>query len=169
MRTLIALGIVLATMVTVLLTSAAATPAAAQPVRPATMSAGSSLAPASAAPARAAGTPCAATVRACVDLSANRAWLIRDGAVEYGPVRIAHGRKGYRTSPGTFRVTFKNRDHVSSIYHSPMPYSVFFNGGIAFHQGNLRQQSHGCVRLARDAAHTFFGSLGRGDVVQVVR
>jgi lipoprotein-anchoring transpeptidase ErfK/SrfK len=169
MRILRTLGIVLATTVTVLLTSAAATPAAARQVRPAAMTAGSSLAPVSASPARAAGTPCAATARACVDLSANRAWIIRDGAVEYGPVRIAHGRKGYRTSPGTFRVTFKNRDHVSSIYNAPMPYSVFFNGGIAFHQGNLRRQSHGCVRLSRDAARTFFGSLSRGDVVQVVR
>jgi L,D-transpeptidase catalytic domain len=167
MHMLIALGIVLATTVAVLLTSAAATPAA-QSVLPAAMSAGSSLAPVSASPARAPGTPCAATARACVDLSANQAWLIRDGAVRYGPVPIAHGRKGYRTSPGTFRVTFKNRHHVSSIYDASMPYSVFFNGDIAFHQGSLRQQSHGCIRLSRDAARTFFSSLNRGDVVQVV-
>jgi lipoprotein-anchoring transpeptidase ErfK/SrfK len=169
MRALTTLGVVLATTLTALLMSAAATPAAAQPVLPAAMSAVSRLAPVSASPARAPGTPCAATAHACVDLSANQAWLIRDGAVEYGPVRIAHGRKGYRTPPGKFRVTFKNRHHVSSIYDAPMPYSVFFNGGIAFHQGSLRQQSHGCIRLSRAAASTFFVSLSRGDVVQVVR
>ena len=116
----------------------------------------------------AAGTPCAATARACIDLSANRAWLIRGGVVQYGPVPVAHGRKGYRTPAGTFRVSFKNVDHVSSIWNAPMPYSVFFNGGIAFHQGSLGSQSHGCVRLSRSAAKTFYNTLQRGDVVQVV-
>jgi hypothetical protein len=117
-----------------------------------------------------AGTPCKSNARACVDLSANRAWLISGGAVQYGPVPVLHGRKGFRTQPGTFRVSFKNRHHVSSIYHTKMPYSVFFNGGIAFHQGPLNGGgSHGCVRLSRDAARTFFGFLHPGDVVQVVR
>jgi lipoprotein-anchoring transpeptidase ErfK/SrfK len=115
-----------------------------------------------------AGTPCRATARACVELGTNRAWLIRDGVVEYGPVPITHGRKGYSTPAGTFRVSFKSRDHVSSVYDAAMPYSVFFNGGIAFHQGSLREKSHGCIHLSRTAARTFFGSLVRGDVVQVV-
>jgi hypothetical protein len=121
------------------------------------------------APARAAGTPCSATARACVDLSSKQAWLIANGVVEYGPVPIATGRSGYRTPPGTFKVTFKSRHHVSSIYGSRMPYSVFFNRGIAFHQGDLGSGSHGCVRLSRAAAQTFFASLSPGDVVQVVR
>ncbi len=115
------------------------------------------------------GTPCLDTARACIELGANRAWLIRSGAVEYGPVPITHGRKGFRTPPGTFQVSFKNRHHVSTIYDAPMPYSVFFNGGIAFHQGSLRQKSHGCIHLSKTAAQTFFGSLSRGEVVQVVR
>lgn len=35
---------------------------------------------------------------------------------------------------------------------TPMPYSVFFApGGIAFHEGSLTEDSHGCVRLAADA------------------
>ena len=120
-------------------------------------------------PVRVPGTPCLDTARACADLSANQAWLIGNGAVEFGPVRIAHGGKGHRTPPGTFRVTFHSRHHVSSIYDAPMPYAVFFNGNIAFHQGDLGSRSHGCVRLSRDSARTFFNSLERGDVVQVVR
>jgi lipoprotein-anchoring transpeptidase ErfK/SrfK len=104
-----------------------------------------------------------------VELGTNRAWLISNGAVAYGPVPITHGRKGYATPPGTFRVSFKDIDHVSSKYDSaPMPYSVFFNGGVAFHQGSLKQKSHGCVHLSRAAAKTFYSSLARGDVVQVV-
>jgi lipoprotein-anchoring transpeptidase ErfK/SrfK len=116
------------------------------------------------------GTPCTSTARACVDLSANRAWLISGGAVQYGPVSITHGRAGYRTPPGTFKVSFKNINHRSSIYgNAPMPYSVFFNGGIAFHQGSLTQLSHGCIHLSRAAAQKFFGTLDVGDVVQVAR
>ncbi|MGH3566490.1 MAG: L,D-transpeptidase [Pseudonocardia sp.] len=122
------------------------------------------------APALAAGTPCVATARACIDLSSNKTWLISDGAVQYGPVPITHGRKGYRTPAGTFRVSFKDRHHRSSLFDdAPMPYSVFFNDGIAFHQGSLRELSHGCIHLSRAAAKTYFSSLNRGDVVQVVR
>jgi hypothetical protein len=116
-----------------------------------------------------ADTPCRATARACIELSSNRAWLISDGQVHYGPVPITHGRAGYRTPPGTFRVAFRNRDHVSSIYDAPMPFSVFFNGGIAFHEGSLSVTSHGCIHLSWTAARTFFAFLSLGDVVQVVR
>jgi hypothetical protein len=121
-----------------------------------------------AVPTRVQGTPCLSTASACVELRTNRAWLLRDGVVVYGPVPITHGRKGFATPRGTFRVSFKNRDHVSSKYNAAMPYSVFFNGGIAFHHGSLKQKSHGCIHLSRTAAKKFFGSLSRGHVVQVV-
>ena len=127
-----------------------------------------STAPTSAAPSDAAAPPCAPTVRACVDLSANRSWLLEDGRVTYGPVPITHGRKGFRTPPGTFRVVSKNRDHVSSIYDAEMPWSVFFNGGVAFHEGSLSVLSHGCIHLSSAAAETYFATLSLGDVVQVV-
>ena len=122
----------------------------------------------SADPADAAAPPCAPTVRACVDLSANRSWLLRDGHVTYGPVPITHGRNGFRTPPGTFQVASKKRDHVSSIYDAEMPWSVFFNGGVAFHEGSLAVLSHGCIHLASPAAETYFATLSIGDVVQVV-
>lgn len=117
----------------------------------------------------AAGTPCKATVAACVQLSTKKAWLVRDGKAVYGPVPITSGRPGWRTPPGTFAVTFKNINHKSSLFNNaPMPYSVFFNGGIAFHQGSLSVQSHGCIHLSKAAAQTFFSSLSKGAVVQVV-
>ena len=94
---------------------------------------------------------------------------MRDGHVTYGPVPARTGRPSFPTDPGTFHVSFKDRDHVSSVYHSPMPYSVFFNGGDAFHEGSLAVSSHGCVHLARSAAVTFYDNLHAGDEVQVVR
>jgi lipoprotein-anchoring transpeptidase ErfK/SrfK len=122
----------------------------------------------SAEPADVAAPPCAPTVRACVDLSANRSWLLRDGHVTYGPVPITHGRKGFHTPPGTFQVASKKRDHVSSIYDAEMPWSVFFNGGVAFHEGSLTVLSHGCIHLSSVAAEAYFATLSVGDVVQVV-
>jgi L,D-transpeptidase catalytic domain len=123
-----------------------------------------------AAPAIPPGVPCAATVRACIDLAHNRAWLVRGGVVEYGPVPITSGKSGYRTPAGTFRVLSKERLHLSRAFDdAPMPYSVFFIPGIAFHQGSLSVPSHGCIHLSKAAAARFFGSLARGDVVQAVR
>jgi len=118
--------------------------------------------------AAAAKVPCAPTARACVRLSTNQAWLLRGGKVVAGPVPVSHGRKGFATPPGSFRVSFKNQDHVSSIYDQEMPYSVFFNGDIAFHQGSVRVKSHGCVHLTASAARQFFAALQTGDRVQVV-
>ena len=113
-------------------------------------------------------TPCAPAATACVDLSANRSWLLQNGRVTYGPVPITSGRLGFRTPPGTFTVASKRRDHVSSIYDAEMPWSVFFNGGVAFHEGSLAVTSHGCVHLSPAAAETYFSTLSVGDVVQVV-
>lgn len=121
------------------------------------------------APPPPAGVPCGAGADACIDLSANKSWLIEDGAVSYGPVQITHGRPGYLTPPGTFHVGWKDIDHLSSEFNNaPMPYSVFFNGGIAFHEGSLSQLSHGCIHLSPAAAETFYNALAVGDTVQVV-
>jgi L,D-transpeptidase catalytic domain len=126
--------------------------------------------PKPAPPPKPAGVPCAATVRACIDLAHNKAWLLRGGVVEYGPVPITSGRAGYRTPVGTFRVLSKERVHLSRAFDdAPMPYSVFFIPGIAFHQGSLSVTSHGCIHLSKAAAIRFFGSLRIGDAVQAVR
>jgi lipoprotein-anchoring transpeptidase ErfK/SrfK len=45
---------------------------------------------------------------------------------------------------------------------------VFFNSGIAFHEGSLSALSHGCVHLSTSAAQAFYDGLAVGDVVQVV-
>jgi lipoprotein-anchoring transpeptidase ErfK/SrfK len=112
--------------------------------------------------------PCSAAARACVDLGTQQAWLMDNGAVTYGPISVRTGRASAPTDPGTFHVTYKDRDHVSSVYHVAMPYSVFFNGGDAFHEGSLAESSHGCVHLSRSAAETFYAGLAPGDEVEVV-
>jgi len=113
-------------------------------------------------------TPCSAAARACVDLSAHKAWLVQDGKIVYGPVSIMPGRPGWRTPVGTFHVQFKDATFYSTEFHAPMPYSVFFVGGVAFHEGSLSTPSHGCVHLSESSAITFFRTLSVGDEVQVV-
>ncbi|WP_027932961.1 L,D-transpeptidase [Amycolatopsis thermoflava] len=116
-----------------------------------------------------AGVPCSATVDACVDLSAKKAWLLSDGEVVYGPVQIMPGSAGNPTPVGTFRVSGKVRDYHSREFDAPMPNSVFFQPGIAFHQGSLSKYSHGCIHLSTGASQKFFSTLASGDTVQVVR
>lgn len=120
--------------------------------------------------AEASSAPCSASARACVDLSTQQAWLMRNGGVSYGPVPVATGKASAPTDSGTFAVFWKDLHHRSSEFHNaPMPYSVFFNGGDAFHQGSVKVYSNGCVHLTSSAAQTFYNTLQVGDVVQVVR
>jgi L,D-transpeptidase catalytic domain len=112
---------------------------------------------------------CAVSARACVKLSSQQAWLLRDGNVSYGPVPVATGQPSAPTEPGTFKVYWKDRHHRSSLFqNAPMPYAVFFDGDNAFHEDNVRVPSHGCVHLTHDAARTFYNTLHLGDEVQVV-
>lgn len=118
---------------------------------------------------KAAGVPCSVAAKACVDLSAHKAWLLDNGKIVYGPVSIMPGRPGWRTPTGTFHVLFKDADYFSHEFQVPMPDAVFFYPGIAFHVGSLHVASHGCVHLSRRSALKFFDTLSKGDEVQVVR
>ncbi|VVJ23016.1 Uncharacterised protein [Amycolatopsis camponoti] len=130
--------------------------------------------PKPAAPASDPGVPCAAAAAAsgtaaCVDISAHKAWILQGGKVVYGPVPMLPGRKGYATPTGTFHVLSKEKVHLSKEFdNAPMPNSVFFYPGDAFHTGSLSVYSHGCIHLSAGASLKFFNTLHVGDVVQVV-
>ncbi len=118
--------------------------------------------------AEAAGAPCSAQAKACLVLHSNTAWLMDNGKVTLGGVPVTVGRPGHRTPTGTFHVQYKDIDHYSKQYNGPMPYSVFFTTtGVAFHQGSLKVQSHGCVHLSHANAVAFYNTLRVGDVVEV--
>lgn len=121
-----------------------------------------------AAPA-APGVPCSAAAKACVDLSALKAWLVDNGTVVYGPVSIMPGSARFPTPSGTFHVLSKNAHYFSTEFHAPMPDSVFFYPGDAFHVGSLGVRSHGCIHLSWTSAAKFFNTLSVGDEVQILR
>jgi lipoprotein-anchoring transpeptidase ErfK/SrfK len=72
------------------------------------------------------------------------------------PIQIADARFGARKTPtrnGVFKVYRKSKNHVSTLYHSPMPYAMFFSGGQAVHYSadfkarGYSGASHGCVNI----------------------
>jgi lipoprotein-anchoring transpeptidase ErfK/SrfK len=80
------------------------------------------------------------------------------------------------TREGSFSVGWKSRHHVSSIYHSSMPYAMFFSGGQAVHYSSdfaargYSGASHGCVNVRNlPGIRALFAQVWVGDKVIVYR
>jgi hypothetical protein len=108
---------------------------------------------------------------ACVDLDRQLMWVQKGRTVVFGVVPIRSGRAGYRTRAGWHTVYWRHRNHWSTLYDTPMPYSQFFSGGQAFHgvHGSLHTPvgSMGCVNLTVGDARRLWGVLRKGDRVYV--
>lgn len=96
-----------------------------------------------------------------VDKSEQMLTVSVDGVTRHRwPVSTA--RWGYRTPNGSYRPQRLERQWFSRKYDlSPMPYSIFFNGGYAIHGSYEirrlgRPASHGCIRLHPKNAATLF-------------
>ncbi len=106
------------------------------------------------------------TLFASINLT-SQTMTVRNGDKVVHRWKVSTGRSGYHTPPGKFRPTWKVRMWRSRQYYgAPMPYSVFFNRGIAVHgtaaTGLLgRPASHGCVRLATSNARAFYKLVSR--------
>lgn len=88
---------------------------------------------------------------ACYDRWWNQVNLYHDGAL-LNSWLVRGGGYTTPTRTGTFVVFYRDIDHFSSKYHTPMPYSQFFNGGQALHGSRLMMDpfvghSHGCVNF----------------------
>ncbi len=89
---------------------------------------------------------------------------------------VRFGSAELPTREGSFSVGWKSRDHVSTIYHTEMPYAMFFSGGQAVHYSpdfaarGYNGASHGCVNV-RDLAgiQSLFAQARVGDRVVVYR
>lgn len=111
-----------------------------------------------------------------VDKTAQRLSVAVNGSTRFDwPVSTA--RWGYRTPNGVYRPQRLARKWFSRKYDwSPMPYSIFFDGGYAIHGSYEikrlgRPASHGCIRLHPAHAAVLFAlvSAHRSDTEIVVR
>lgn len=152
---------------------AASAPAPAQPARSADPQPAATppavetpASPQAAAPAPEKPKPLPPTLIARINLPTQTMTVTANGKVIH-TWRVSSGAPGYATPPGTFRPGWMAKNWRSRQYDdAPMPYSVFFNGGIAVHgtmnPGSLgRAASHGCVRLATSNAAVFFNLVSR--------
>lgn len=118
----------------------------------------------------------AAAVVARIDLSRQTMTVSVNGMPHYSwPVSTA--RRGYVTPTGAYRPQRMYRSYFSrKYYNSPMPYSIFFNGGYAIHGSYEVSRlgapaSHGCVRLHPSNAATLYAlvqSYGAGNTLILI-
>ncbi|MGW6842349.1 L,D-transpeptidase family protein [Streptomyces sp. NPDC054958] len=100
------------------------------------------------------------------------AWMIDGKVVSTMDVRF--GSENTPTREGVFDVGWKAKEWTSTIYHTPMPYAMFFSGGQAVHYSadfaarGYNGASHGCVNV-RDKAKlsALFDQVKVGDKVVV--
>jgi lipoprotein-anchoring transpeptidase ErfK/SrfK len=111
----------------------------------------------------------------CVDKTSRSLRWVVDGSV-LETVEVRFGSDELPTREGAFTVFRKSRDHVSSLYNTPMPFAMFFSGGQAVHYSpdfaanGYNGASHGCVNV-RDRAVVawLFDRVRLGDKVIVYR
>lgn len=99
-------------------------------------------------------------------------WMVDGRTVSTMAVRF--GSQYTPTREGVFHVYWKSRNHVSTLYDSPMPYAMFFSGGQAVHYSadfaarGYAGASHGCVNVRDEAAiSALFAQVRNGDKVVV--
>ncbi|QGV78919.1 L,D-transpeptidase family protein [Streptomyces ficellus] len=100
------------------------------------------------------------------------AWMVDGKVVSAMDVRF--GSENTPTREGIFKVDRKEREWESTLYHTSMPYSMFFSGGQAVHYSSdfkargYNGGSHGCVNVRdMDRLAAVFGQVKVGDKVVV--
>ncbi|MGQ0843034.1 MAG: L,D-transpeptidase [Sporichthyaceae bacterium] len=123
--------------------------------------------------ARATPSACNVGRVVCIDKSARTVRFVVDGRTQ---ISLA-GRFGGPRTPsreGSFRIYWKNIDHVSSLFHTAMPFAMFYSGGQAVHYSadfarrGYNGASRGCVNTRDYAAmRALFHATRVGDRVYV--
>lgn len=109
----------------------------------------------------------------CIDKSTSVLRWVVGGTVQMS-VEVRFGSQELPTREGQFSVFAKSRDHISSIYKTPMPFAMFFSGGQAVHYSpdfaanGYNGASHGCVNVRDYGAITsLYDQVNIGDGVVI--
>lgn len=106
-------------------------------------------------------------VTACVDLTLQTTWVVRDGAVVFGPTVVRTGFRGFATPAGGYTINKRTAREWSDPYEIWLPYWQRFVGGIGFHETTTylhdkARGSHGCVNLLHRDARAMWDQLQMG-------
>ena len=111
----------------------------------------------------------------CISKSTNSLTWVVDGKPQLR-MDVRFGAVGTPTREGSFSIQRKERTWTSTIYHSKMPYSMFFSGGQAVHYSSdfaargYAGASHGCVNVRNlSGIQSLFSQARTGDKVIVYR
>jgi len=109
----------------------------------------------------------------CISKRTNSLVWVVDGQAQLR-FDVRFGSAELPTREGSFAVGWKSRDHVSTLYHTKMPYAMFFSGGQAVHYSpdfaarGYSGASHGCVNVRNLAGiQSLFSQAQVGDKVIV--
>ena len=105
-----------------------------------------------------------------VDLERQLISVFRSGH-EIGTAVILYGADGLSTPTGKFPILAKLKDHRSSTYDAPMPYTLRLTAeGVSIHGSDVRWgfATHGCVGVPKAFAAKLFDAIQRGDEVMIV-
>lgn len=116
-----------------------------------------------------AGVP-AGPVWVRVDLGRQLISVFRAGQ-EIGTAVILYGADEKPTPTGQLKVLGKDRDHYSSSYEAPMPFTMrLTDDGVAIHGSDVRwgAATHGCVGIPLSFAARLFDQIKLGDPVVIL-
>jgi peptidoglycan hydrolase-like protein with peptidoglycan-binding domain len=111
----------------------------------------------------------------CIDKTTSTLrWVVDGHVLQTLDARFGSTVNDTPTREGLFHVYLKDADHVSHMYGSSMPYSMFFSGGQAVHYSSdfatvgYNGASHGCVNIRDyDGIRWLFSQVRVGDKVVV--
>ena len=111
----------------------------------------------------------------CIDKTTSTLrWVVDGHVLQLLDARFGSTLNDTPTREGLFHVYLKEADHVSQLYGSSMPYSMFFSGGQAVHYSSdfaavgYDGASHGCVNIRDyDGIRWLFSQVRVGDTVVV--
>jgi lipoprotein-anchoring transpeptidase ErfK/SrfK len=94
------------------------------------------------------------------------------GPNEIGTAVILYGADSKETPIGRFPILWKGKNHRSSLYDAPMPYTLRLTGdGVAIHGSDVRwgAATHGCIGVPKAFAAHLFAAAKVGDPVVILR
>jgi lipoprotein-anchoring transpeptidase ErfK/SrfK len=106
-----------------------------------------------------------------VDLRTQLLSVFRGGH-EIGTAVVLYGADTKETPVGQFPILWKGKNHRSSLYDAPMPYTLRLTGdGVAIHGSDVRwgAATHGCIGVPTEFASHLFAEAKVGDLVVILR